>query len=94
MKPKKIPSPISVKAVGKPIMITTTMSPKSEARGPDRSCVQLSPHPALARGFVDTVRVFDRDLARILIDVFAVCELLFDDVGLGDAQGGSATPRS
>jgi hypothetical protein len=26
MKPKKMPSPISVKAVAKPIMMTTTMS--------------------------------------------------------------------
>src|SRR5512139_969384 len=30
------------------------------------------------------MRVLDRDLARLVIDIFAVCELLFDDVDFGD----------
>ncbi len=27
---------------------------------------------------------FDRDLARFLVDIFAMCELLLDDVDFGD----------
>jgi hypothetical protein len=38
------------------------------------------PMPALARGFVDLLRALDRDLARFLVDIFAVRELLLDNV--------------
>ena len=41
------------------------------------------------------MRALDGDLAQFLIDVFAVCELLLDDVGLSDVlSGGSAIRRS
>ena len=84
MKPKNMPRPISVKAVGKPIMITTTMS--AEHQQPERGIahvLQVSAHAALARRLVDLVGALDRELARFLVDVFAVRELLLDDVDLG-----------
>ena len=51
-----------------------------------RSCVQIPAHAALARGLVDFLGAFDGDLARLLVDIFAVRELLLDDVDFGDVM--------
>ena len=79
-----MPRPISVKAVGNPIMITTTMSAEhQEPEGGIAHVLQLSAHAALARRFLDVMRARDRRLARLLVDIFAVGELFLDDVDLG-----------
>ena len=48
--------------------------------------LSLRAHAALARGLVDLVRALDRDLARLVVDVFAVRQLLLDHVDLGDVM--------
>src|ERR1700682_4565270 len=84
MKPNIMPRPISVKAVGKPIMITTTMSP-SMSKPRAGSLTFGSPRSdALARGFVDFVGAFDRALARLLVHERAAGELLLDHIDLLD----------
>src|SRR5262252_3070023 len=82
MKPKNIPSPIKVNAVGKPIMITTTMS-ASMVRPSAGSLTFRSPwSDALVSGLVDLVHALERSLARFLVYVLAVRELLFHHVDL------------
>ena len=44
----------------------------------------VSAHAALARRLVDILDVLDGDLARFLIDVLAVGQLLLDHVDFGD----------
>src|SRR4051812_47271479 len=82
MKPKNMPRPISVKAVGKPIMITITMS--ASMVSPRAGSLTLGSPRAdpLVRHFVDLVNALDRPLARFLVDVLAAGELLLDDVDL------------
>src|SRR5712691_10496741 len=77
-----MPRPISVNAVGKPIMITTTMSASMVSPSP-ASLTFGSPGPdALVRGLVDLMGAFDRALARFLVHERAAGELLLDDVDL------------
>src|SRR5450759_4414080 len=79
-----IPRPISVNAVGKPIMITITMS-MSMVKPSAGSLTFSSPRTdALVRGFVDFVGTFDRTLARFLVHERAAGELLLDHVDLFD----------
>ena len=77
-------------------MITTTMRAQhQQSEGGIAHVFKLPAHAALARGLVDLVGALDRDLARFLVDIFAVRQLLFDDVDLGDVlAAGSATRRS
>src|ERR1700674_5732055 len=82
MKPNIMPRPISVKAVGKPIMITTTMSP-SISRPRAGSLTFGSPRAhALVRRLVDLVGPRDRALARFVVHERAARELLLDHVDL------------
>src|SRR6266851_6233215 len=84
MKPNIMPRPISVNAVGKPIMITITMS-ASMVKPSAASLTFGSPGPdALVRGLVDFVGAFDRALARFLVHERAAGELLLDHVDLLD----------
>src|SRR4029077_12535768 len=77
-----MPRPISVNAVGKPIMITITMS-ASMVKPSAASLTFGSPSPdALVRGLVDIVGAFDRALARFLVHERAAGELLLDHVDL------------
>ena len=50
----------------------------------DRSCMKIPTHAALTRGFVNLLRLLDCDFSRFLVNIFAVRQLLLDDVGLGD----------
>src|SRR5580765_521637 len=80
MKPNTMPRPISVKAVGKPSMITTTikLSISSPSAG---SLTFRSPRAdALVRGLVDVVRALDGALAVFLGHERAARELLLDHV--------------
>src|SRR5262245_65544569 len=79
-----MPKPISVNAVGKPIMITITMSASIKSPSAGSLMCSVSAHAALARRFVDLLGTPNRDLARLFIDVFAVGKWLLDDVNLGD----------
>src|SRR5678815_3931198 len=89
--PKSIPRPMSVNAVGKPIMIATTMSPsiKSPREG---SLTRKRSLPvgrvvdgrAVTCRFVDGMGLPDGGAARLLVDELAVRELLTDDVDLLD----------
>src|SRR5919199_90804 len=70
-----MPRPISVKAVGKPIMITTTMSPSIvRPRAASLMSVTRFPYRADAPS--------RRSVARALIDELALRELLLDHVDL------------
>src|SRR6185436_9749262 len=88
--PKSIPSPMSVNAVGKPIMIATTMSPS--IRSPrEGSLTRARSLPvgvvdgrAVSRRLVDGMSLADGDAPRLLVDELAVGELLADDVDLLD----------
>src|ERR1043165_8610783 len=82
MKPKTIPSPIRVKAVGKPIMIATTIRVSIRSPSAGSLMVFSALVHALARGFVDRLRRGDRTLAGILVAVLAVGELLLAHVDL------------
>ena len=55
----------------------------SSVRAPGRSCLDVSPEPALTRHLLDLMGARDRPLARFLVDVLAGGKLLFDDVDLG-----------
>src|SRR5258708_10439562 len=94
MKPNIMPRPISVNAVGKPSMITTTMSP-SMSKSRAGSVTLGSPRSnALVRGFVDLVRAFDRAPARFIVHERAAGELLLDHVDLlGILQAIGPYPR-
>src|SRR3979490_2285152 len=84
MKPNIMPRPISVNAVGKPIMITITMR-ASMVKPSAASLTFSSPcTDALVRGFVDLVGAFDRTLARFLVHERAAGELLLNHVDLLD----------
>src|SRR4051812_3775737 len=88
MKPKKMPSPIRVKAVAKPIMMTTTISasirsPRAGSLMQSRSCLDVSAHAALASGLLDLGCLGDGELARFLVDVLAMGQLFPDHVDLG-----------
>ena len=84
-----------MKAVGNPIMITTTMRPSIKSPSAGSLMSGVPAHAALARRLVDLLRALDRDLARFVVDILAVRELLLDDVDLGDVlAGGSAIRRS
>src|SRR5689334_19012214 len=80
MKPKTMPRPISVNAVGKPSMITTTIS-VSMVR-PSAGSLTFSPPraDALVRRLVDVVRALDGALAVFLGHERAARELLLDHV--------------
>src|SRR4029077_9990229 len=79
-----MPRPISVNAVGKPIMITITMSASMVSPSP-ASLTFCSPGTdALVRGLVDIVGALDRALARFLVHQRAAGELLLDHVDLLD----------
>src|SRR2546423_15643087 len=84
MKPKNMPRPISVNAVGKPSMMTTTMSPsidKPSAASVMRtsSCDRPRARP---RRFIDLLGALDHVAARFLVDIGAAGKLLLDDVHL------------
>src|SRR5690349_16918091 len=87
MKPKNMPRPISVNAVGKPSMITTTIRPSIERPRAASLMSMASPlgagaAAALPRGLVDRLGLLDDVAARLLVDVGAARELLLDDVDL------------
>src|SRR5260221_4296961 len=75
-----MPRPISVNAVGKPSMITTTMS--ESISSPSAGSLTLgSPRAhALVRGLVDLVGAFDGALARFIVHQRAAGKLLLDHV--------------
>src|SRR5689334_17218003 len=87
MKPKNMPRPIRVNAVGKPSMITTTIRPSIE-RPSAASLISMAPAlgacraAALPRRFVDRLRLLDDLAAGLFVDVRAARELLLDDVDL------------
>src|SRR5450631_3171748 len=77
-----MPRPISVNAVGKPSMITTTIS-VSISRPSAGSLTFRSPRAdALVRGLVDFVGAFDGALAGLVVHERAARELLLDHVDL------------
>src|SRR6185295_3824560 len=87
MKPKNMPSPISVNAVGKPSMITTTIRPSIERPRAASLMSVASPlgagaAAALPRCLVDRLRLLDDVALGLLVDVGAARELLLDDVDL------------
>src|SRR5690349_14819487 len=77
-----MPRPISVNAVGKPIMITITMSASMVSPSAGSLTFSSPRADSLMRGLVDVVRLFDRPLARFLVHVRAAGELLLDHVDL------------
>src|SRR2546422_11617218 len=77
-----MPRPISVNAVGKPIMITTTMSASMLSPSPASLTLGSPRTDALVRGFVDIVRAFDRTPARFVVHQRAAGELLLDHIDL------------
>src|ERR1700693_3642699 len=79
-----MPRPIRVKAVGKPIMMTTTMSASMVRPSAGSLIASVPAHAALLGGLVDVLGVGDREPARLLVDIFAVRQLLLDDVDLLD----------
>src|SRR4051812_36318698 len=82
MNPNIMPRPISVKAVGKPIMMTTTMS-ASMVRPRAGSLTLGSPAAhALVGRLVDVLGALDRALARLLVHEGAAGQLLLDHVDL------------
>src|SRR5438132_561981 len=86
MKPNIMPSPMSVNAVGKPSMITITIS-MSIVRPRAGSLTFGSPRSdALVRGLVDLVGAFDRALARFhraVEEVAAHVRVLRERIGAG-----------
>src|SRR5258706_10530717 len=80
MKPNTMPRPISVNAVGKPSMITTTIS--ESISSPSAGSLTFRPPraEALVRGLVDVVRALDGALAVFLGHERAARELLLDHV--------------
>src|SRR5512136_732503 len=77
-----MPRPISVNAVGKPIMITTTMSASMVSPSAASLTFSSSRTDALVRSLVDLVGSFDRALARFLVHQRAAGELLLDHIDL------------
>src|SRR5450756_2089580 len=82
MKPNIMPRPISVNAVGKPIMITTTMSASMVSPSPASLTFGSPWTDTVVRGFVDIVGAFDCALARFLVNERAAGELLLDHIDL------------
>src|SRR6476469_4351774 len=82
MKPNIMPSPISVNAVGKPSMITTTISVSISSPSAGSLTFRPPRADALVRGLVDLVGALDRALARFLVHQRAAGELLLDYVDL------------
>src|SRR6188474_2135228 len=89
--PKSIPRPMRVNAVGKPIMIATTMSPSirspregSLTRARSLPVGRVVDGRALACRLVDGMGLPDGGAPRLLVDELAVRELLADDVDLLD----------
>src|ERR1041384_5388486 len=82
MKPNTMPRPISVKAVGKPNMITTTIRPSIVSPRPASLTFGSLRAYALVRRFIDLMGVFDCTLARFLVNQRAAGELLFNDIDL------------
>src|SRR5437660_403305 len=82
MKPNIMPRPISVNAVGKPIMITITMSASMVSPSPASLTFGSPRTDALVRGLVDIVCALDCALARFLVHQRAAGELLLDYVDL------------
>src|SRR5678810_857098 len=87
MKPKNMPRPISVNAVGKPSMITTTIRPSIERPRAASLMSVASPlgagaAAALPRRLVDRLGLLDDVTLGLLVDVGAAGELLLDDVDL------------
>src|SRR5581483_8298324 len=87
-----MPRPISVKAVGKPSMMATTMSPS--IRSPRTSLFTALPPDPLPCRFLNLLGVLHRQPARLLVDVLAHLQLLLHHVDLGDVlQAARPLPR-
>src|SRR5579862_5551108 len=82
MKPNIMPRPISVNAVGKPIMITITMSASMVSPSPASLTFGSPRSNALMRGLVDLVGPLDCALAGLVIHQRAAGKLLLDHVDL------------
>src|SRR3981081_2036892 len=82
MKPNIMPRPISVNAVGKPSMITTTISVSISSPSAGSLTFRSPRADALVRRLVDVVRALDGALARFLVHGRAARELLLDHVDL------------
>src|SRR5512140_2878078 len=82
MNPNIMPNPISVKAVGKPMMMPTTMSARMvRPRAGSLTLGSPAAH-ALVGGLVDLVGALDGALARLLVHEGAPGQLLLDHVDL------------
>src|SRR5581483_1610697 len=75
-----MPRPISVKAVGKPSMMATTMSPS--IRSPRTSLFTTLPRDPLPCRFLNLLGVLHRQPACLLVDVLAHLQLLLHHVDL------------
>src|SRR6478672_6489608 len=82
MKPNIMPSPISVNAVGKPSMITTTISVSISSPSAGSLTFRPPRADALVRGLVDLVGALDRAPARLVVHQRAPRQLLLDHVDL------------
>src|SRR5471032_1609985 len=77
-----MPRPISVNAVGKPSMITTTISVSISMPSAGSLTFRSPRADALVRGLVNLVGAFDGALAVFLVHERAARELLLDHIDL------------